>query len=131
MSNYAKLVLVLPEPPLPIGTRVKNVRPHDDGYAFDAEVGGVWIRLSTLEELPMYTDKGRAHRAKSRYPVMEPEPPREQGRPPVNSMATIGHALAVRLTAKQREWVSAKAERVKLSPSAYVRHLLLKAGMPR
>ena len=137
MSHYARLIKPLTAVTtatreaveLPIDTEVKRVNVTEGGYAFQAlyyargMFGGArgWLVLETDEDLPAFTDKGRAARAERR----------PRGRPPRGKASTASvQPVAVRLDEMQRAWVRARAESQHLTVSEYIRNLLTADGLP-
>lgn len=140
MSHYARLVEPLTvsvastgaKMALGIDTEIKRVRLVDGVYHFDAryhmhtlaQVVEGWIEVSTEEDLPAFTDKGRAHRERDVQPTLKP------GRP-VGGGAPTERAIAFRPTTAQREWLMKRAKKSKTTLSGLVRDALHSLGMPR
>ncbi len=121
-----------------VDTEIKKVRVVDGGFQFEARMifqtpalreaghSGVsgWLVLGTPEDLPAFTDKGRAHRARQKHATLAPGRPLEGDEPTVKP-------VAFRPTAAQRAWVEHQAARKELTVSEYVREALHAKGMPR
>lgn len=129
MSHYAQIVEPLPlmerAHVLPIGTQVKNIELRDGHYTFDGllPTHGGWERYATTEDLPAFTDRGRAHRERSVAATLKP------GRPPGGG-TTQERAIAFRPTTEQREWLQARAKKKRTTMSKLVRDALIALGMP-
>lgn len=104
---------------LEVDTEIKNVKCVDGGYRFDALIAGAWVSVLTTEDLPAFTDKGRAQRGATLKP----------GRPQEGSEPMAG-LLAVRVSIEQRDYVRAKASIDGIEVSEYLRGLLIADGMP-
>lgn len=109
---------------LDVGTEVKCVELVDGGYRCHARVGpNTWIAFETSEDLPAFTDKGRAHRERQVAATLR------KGRPPGGG-SHQERAIAFRPTTEQRAWLQASAEKKRTTMSKLVREALIKLGMP-
>ncbi len=136
MSHFARIVENMPSwvkataelVTVGVDTEIKRVKIVDGSiYQFEAflNLGDVraWVLLETEEDLPAFTDKGRAHRARQKHATLAP------GRP-LEGEEHVVRPVAVRVSATQRQWVARKAARKHLTVSEYLRGLLEADGMP-
>lgn len=138
MSHFARIVEALTvwtvatreEVTLAVDTEIKRVKVVEGGFRFEAHslIGNgrdrVWLVLETDEDLPAFTDKGRAHRARQVHATLQP------GRP-LTGEEHVVRPIAFRPTSTQRKWIERRATRKQLTVSEYVRSCLEADGMPR
>lgn len=138
MSHYARLIKPLTAHTLATNERVdigrdvpiKCVKLVDGCYHFQAHVQlpllrtGSWLVLVTEEDLPSFTDKGSAHRARKVHATLA------KGRP-LTGEEHVVRAIAFRPTAPQREWIETMAARGDKTVSEWLRSRLIALGMPR
>lgn len=110
-------------------TEIKCVKIVDGSiFRFQAsmDLGDVraWVVLETEEDLPAFTDKGRAHRARHIHATLQP------GRP-LTGEEHVVRPIAFRPTAAQRAWLQRHADKRDVTLSELVRLGLTKLGMPR
>ncbi len=100
---------------LPVGSEIKNVRLEDHGrYEFESRIDKTWVELWTEDDLPTYTDKGRAHDQLNRgHPAMFAEP--------------ADSVIGLRVTRRQLNAIRRKAD--DLPVSEYLRKLLRENGV--
>lgn len=136
MSHYARLVAPLKvvscygvADVLPVNTLVKRVKLEDGEFRFmasmkpDALHEG-WLEWHTTEDLPAFTDKGRAHReAHTGRTTLR------QGRPTVSTEAAT-HRLVCKVTEAQAEAVEAIAAAEDTNVPGLIRKALTERGMP-
>lgn len=137
MSHYARIVKELPSwtvttherVDLGVDTQIRNVKLGDGSYTFEARVVlpsatlGAWLRLETFEDLPAFTDKGTAQRARRNHSTLR------RGRP-LTGDEHVARPIAFRPTRAQAEWVHKRAAKLKMTVSDYVRRTLSADGMP-
>ncbi len=152
MSHFARLVAQLEAWTAATGEKVtlgadieiKCVQVVDGGYRFEARVSlpfptngiavigvmkaqqgttSAWLLLETHEDLPAFTDKGRAHRARQIHATLKP------GRP-LTGEEHVVKPIAVRVSRTQRYWVERRSGRRDQTVSEYIRGLLEADGMP-
>lgn len=137
MSHYARTIKPLDAHTVATGERVtlgldtpiKRVQLIDGVYHFEAHtlIGNgrdkVWLVLNTEEDLPAFTDKGAAHRAKPQHATLR------KGRPLAGTENTV-RPIAFRPTPAQREWIETMARRGDKSVSEWLRARLVDLGMP-
>lgn len=132
MSHYARIVQRLRVKSLsgastflPPETEIKKVRVEDGAFTFEALIEHGWCTVTTDEDLPAYTDRGRAQRTllPSSTPTLKP------GRP-VRGVTVATRRLGVPLSAHQAAYVKMKADNIDESAAEYVRRLLIADGMP-
>lgn len=145
MSHYARTIKPLDawtvatheKVTLGVDTEIKCVKIVDGEFRFEARVFlsnfverpdvrtrfGSWLVLATDEDLPAFTDKGSAHRARRVQATLQRGRP-AGGEEPVKP-------VAVRLSTVQRLFVERRATRKKTTVSEYIRTLLEADGMPR
>lgn len=136
MSHYARLITVLSikrrdayklavvSHNLPVGTEIKNVEVFNEGYSFDARVGGGWVRCQTNEDLPAFTDKGSAHREEYAKSLSL-----RVGRP-MRGESPMSERLVCKVSPVQQKWVLQTAAAHDTSVSEFVRKALISSGMP-
>lgn len=137
MSHHARLITPLEAVTvvtsecvtLAIDTPIKCVTLAGDGsYLFEAALvagkrSSGWVIFRTHADLPAFTDKGAAHRARQVHATLQP------GRP-VAGEEHVVKPVAVRVSRTQRAWVERRAARKASTVSEYIRALLEADGMP-
>jgi hypothetical protein len=112
---------------LELGTQIKSVTLQSGRFLFQAYVlfggGKGWIVLTTEEDLPAFTDKGREYRKRRIHATLHP------GRPLIGEEHAVT-PIAVRVSDAQKDWVKHRADQKKMAVSEYIRSLLVEEGMP-
>lgn len=135
MSHYARLVRELEvwigvnngdeARRLEVGTEIRHVTPHEEeSTAFEALIGDKWLLCFTPEDLPEFTDRGRARRADEELPI---HPALGRGRPPREDELT---PRGVRFSNAQWNWITLTAKARAQTVSQYMRAILRRQGMP-
>lgn len=104
-----------------IGIEIKNVQLIDGAYFFEALHAGGWRKFRTSEDLPAFTDKGRARREARMHDALV------HGRP---RLAPVTRNFGVKCSSEQRDWLEAKARETGKKISDIVRAALISSGMP-
>lgn len=137
MSHYAQIIKKLDVMHmsgnaalcLEVGTEIRSVKLEDGRYTFKCRLYGVphdgpWFEVYTDEDLPAFTDKGSAHRARQVHATLR------RGRP-LTGEEHVTKPIAFRPTLEQREWMQKHADKKSITISELVRLGLFKLGMPR
>lgn len=106
---------------IPIGTEIKNVQLLNGLYFFEALYSGGWKKFRTSEDLPAFTDKGRARREARMHDALV------HGRP---RLAPVTRNFGVKCSSEQRDWLEEKARETGKKISDIVRAALISSGMP-
>lgn len=106
---------------LPEGTEIRWISLENGVYRFDARVAGEWIDVVTVDDLPAYTDRGAAQRARGRPAKLRPGRPSE----------SLTRPFGLRFSLAQRDYVRECAKREGCKPSEWIRRVLIEQGMPR
>lgn len=139
VSNYAKLVAPMDATvkksgermTLAVGVQIKGVFSFDDGYTFAALLRAPyapkasWVMFQTEQDLPGFTDAGRAHREahRDRMTTLQQGRPRRSAKP-------SSRRLVCKVTDAQADYVERCAEQLDISVSEHVRRALIADGMP-